>query len=310
MKVLLATLRHRGHVVPGFVLKDALEQRGHQVHWECFKLKDESLGCISVLFDRFQAEAPLQYEILSKLLQRGDFDCLITDPTILPGWGLYENSGIPWAIFGNVPIFYVTKKVPLYIQASLPELEPEIRRSNVLFSGPFVPQGMFPSRKPTWRHARWAKKKIIHVTQGTVATNPKDLLSPARMAVDGSMFLVEKEFDHANHMNLVDVFITNGGYGGVAAAILHGVPIICCGWSEDKPLVGDRVAAAGIGIKLPYPTDHGKLKDAIIRCLYDTKIKLKCKALSEKCKLFSPFQAVDALEKLAFSRYPASAFGS
>lgn len=43
----------------------------------------------------------------------------------------------------------------------------------------------------------------------------------------------------------VDVYITNGGYGGVMTALAQGVPVIAGGITEDKPEVGNRVAYSG-----------------------------------------------------------------
>ncbi|MGH3808525.1 MAG: glycosyltransferase [Pseudonocardiaceae bacterium] len=48
----------------------------------------------------------------------------------------------------------------------------------------------------------------------------------------------------------VDVYVTNGGFGGVQYALSHGVPIIVAGTTEDKPEIGHRVAYAGAGINL------------------------------------------------------------
>jgi UDP:flavonoid glycosyltransferase YjiC (YdhE family) len=49
---------------------------------------------------------------------------------------------------------------------------------------------------------------------------------------------------------LVDLFITNGGFGGVLQALTHGVPLIVAGDSEEKPEIAARVAHAGVGIDL------------------------------------------------------------
>ena len=41
-----------------------------------------------------------------------------------------------------------------------------------------------------------------------------------------------------------DVFVTNGGYGGVQIALRHGVPIVTSGGKEDKPEVAGRITEA------------------------------------------------------------------
>jgi UDP:flavonoid glycosyltransferase YjiC (YdhE family) len=48
----------------------------------------------------------------------------------------------------------------------------------------------------------------------------------------------------------VDVVVTNGGWGGVLAALQAGVPLVVAGASLDKPEVARRVAWSGAGIDL------------------------------------------------------------
>ena len=47
-----------------------------------------------------------------------------------------------------------------------------------------------------------------------------------------------------------DVMITNGGWGGVLAALAHGVPLVVAGGDIDKPEIAARVAWAGAGVNL------------------------------------------------------------
>ncbi len=51
-------------------------------------------------------------------------------------------------------------------------------------------------------------------------------------------------------MPRTDVYVTNGGYGGVQYALRYGVPIVATGGKEDKPEVGARVAWSGVGRRL------------------------------------------------------------
>ncbi|BDZ52945.1 hypothetical protein GCM10025870_33890 [Agromyces marinus] len=44
--------------------------------------------------------------------------------------------------------------------------------------------------------------------------------------------------------------ITNGGWGGVLAALTHGVPLIVAGGDLDKPEIAARIDWAGAGIDL------------------------------------------------------------
>lgn len=47
-----------------------------------------------------------------------------------------------------------------------------------------------------------------------------------------------------------DVYVTNGGYGGVQYALRHGVPIVAAERHEDKPEVIARVAWSGVGRRI------------------------------------------------------------
>jgi UDP:flavonoid glycosyltransferase YjiC (YdhE family) len=49
---------------------------------------------------------------------------------------------------------------------------------------------------------------------------------------------------------LVDVMVTNGGYGAVQRALNTGVPLVVAGNTEDKPEVAARVEYFGAGVNL------------------------------------------------------------
>ena len=49
---------------------------------------------------------------------------------------------------------------------------------------------------------------------------------------------------------MVDVMVTNGGYGAVQRALSTGVPLVVAGNTEDKPEVAARVEYFGAGVNL------------------------------------------------------------
>jgi UDP:flavonoid glycosyltransferase YjiC (YdhE family) len=62
--------------------------------------------------------------------------------------------------------------------------------------------------------------------------------------------------------------VTNGGWGGVLAALTAGVPLVVAGDSLDKPEVARRVAWSGAGLNLRTGTPgRRKLRDAVLRVL-------------------------------------------
>jgi UDP:flavonoid glycosyltransferase YjiC (YdhE family) len=72
-----------------------------------------------------------------------------------------------------------------------------------------------------------------------------------------------------------DVFVTNGGYGGVQYALRYGVPIVATGGKEDKPEVGARVAWSGVGrrIRSEHPSPRA-LRRAVRRVLADSSYRV------------------------------------
>jgi UDP:flavonoid glycosyltransferase YjiC (YdhE family) len=120
------------------------------------------------------------------------------------------------------------------------------------------------------------RKKVVAVAQGTVALDYTDLIIPTLKAlskrpdvlivtilgVKKATLAVTEDFkvpenarviDHLPYdaiLEYADIFITNGGYGGMSHGVLNGVPMILSGMSEDKAEVCARGAYAGFAINL------------------------------------------------------------
>jgi MGT family glycosyltransferase len=165
---------------------------------------------------------------------------------------------------------YLVPTVPAfeYPRRDLPE--------NVEFVGAFLPQGVDDWTPPEWwddvLDARAAGRPVVLVTQGTIATGPRNLLLPAIEGLAGSDALVivtTVGFDadavvpqppanvrltdfvpFTELLPLTDLMITNGGYGGVQLALANGVPLVVAGLTEDKKEVSARVTWSGTGVAL------------------------------------------------------------
>jgi UDP:flavonoid glycosyltransferase YjiC (YdhE family) len=71
-----------------------------------------------------------------------------------------------------------------------------------------------------------------------------------------------------------DLFITNGGVGGIHLALSAGVPVIAAGLTEDKPANAARVAYHGLGIDIRSdPPSPEALAEATEKVLKDTRIR-------------------------------------
>jgi UDP:flavonoid glycosyltransferase YjiC (YdhE family) len=218
----------------------------------------------------------------------------------------------------------------LYLQPSVPELEfPNADAlPQVHFIGPLLPPaGSF--EKPSWWRdllsAKEAGKKVVLVTQGTIATDPTELILPTLTALsDKDVFVVAAGADPANLpvtpanarvapfvpfaevMPLVDAYVTNGGFGGVVIALAHGVPIVTAGTTEDKADVGQRVAHAGVGINLKTnrPAEP-KLSSAIAEVLARSTYRARAQFLQQRfAEHDGPTEAAVLLEQLARTRQP------
>lgn len=131
--------------------------------------------------------------------------------------------------------------------------------------------GAGPLRLPEWwpelMAARAAGRPVVHVTQGTLDTGPDDLLRPSMAALAGHEALVvcttpvelgplphnvrtAAFVPHDQLLPMTDVMITNGGWGGVLAAVQSGVPLVVAAGSLDKPEVARRVAWSSVGLDL------------------------------------------------------------
>jgi MGT family glycosyltransferase len=139
------------------------------------------------------------------------------------------------------------------------------------FAGALCPAGSDVDL-PDWWSDLDGTRPVVHVTQGTIANvDYRQVIAPTLQALAGEDVLVVvctggRPLDtlpplpenaraatflpYDELLPRTDVYVTNGGYGGVQYALRHGVPIVATGGKEDKPEVGARVAWSGVGRRL------------------------------------------------------------
>lgn len=135
------------------------------------------------------------------------------------------------------------------------------------------------ARLPAW----WPElsgRTVVLVTQGTQNLDPADLLRPALEALADREVLVVATTGVPGRDTLpfpvppnarvagflpfplllphVDAMVTNGGWGGVLAALTHGIPLVVAGGDLDKPEVAARVAWSGAGVNLRTGTPSAR----------------------------------------------------
>jgi MGT family glycosyltransferase len=161
-----------------------------------------------------------------------------------------------------------------YLQLTVPSFEyPRDFPPSVHFVGtpPIIPD---QAPLPSWAHELDASRKVVLVTQGTLANhnfglligptlaalaNEPDLLVVATAGgrpIDAIAGPIPANARLAQYLPFewilpkVDAFVTNGGYGSVNQAMSFGIPLVTAGLTEDKADVNARVAWSGVGIDL------------------------------------------------------------
>ena len=75
--------------------------------------------------------------------------------------------------------------------------------------------------------------------------------------------------------------ISHGGLGSVAAALAHGVPLVCVpGTGADQPAVAARVEALGAGMTVNRQAPSGELRDAASHVLATAAFRAAARELA------------------------------
>lgn len=204
---------------------------------------------------------------------------------------------------------------------------------HVHFVGAPVPPKPAAFDPPRWWARLSESRPVVLVTQGTIATDPTDLLGPCLEGLaDKDLFVVattggadpvglgtppanavvEKFVPYGALLPHVDVMVSNGGFGSVQLAIAHDIPMVVAGTSEDKKEVTAHVGWSGAGINLrtnrPSP---GRIAEAVTRVLAEPKFRERCRALrAETAGTSAEETAVDLLERLAATGKPVARTGA
>ena len=185
----------------------------------------------------------------------------------------------------------------------------------VHFAGP-LPSPVSDVAPPAWWDDLDRSAPVVHVTQGTIAnTDFAQLVLPTITALAASEVLVvvstggrprtalpdalpanvrvAEYLPYDRFLPLVDVMVTNGGYGGIQQALSHGIPIVVAGQTEDKVEVSARVGWSGVGINLrTNEPSSAQVGAAVRRVLTEDSFRSRARMLSEE------LTAADGLEGL------------
>ena len=261
------------------------------LHWE---RKDNAPHFVGVP----PAATPEEFELCASIAR--EYDERVNNPVgrklnqILDGLAVGPLS---MTLFDSV-----VKLADTYMQLTVPGFEfPSEWPSSVRFIGclPIIPN---QAPLPPWADDLDGSRKVVLVTQGTVANHDLGLLvgpTLAALADEPDILVVATAggrpveaipgpipanarvaeylpFDWL--MKKVDVMVTNGGYGSVNQALSFGVPIVAAGLTEDKADVNVRIAwsGAGINLKTNQPSEEairGAVREALDTSRYRDKAR-------------------------------------
>jgi MGT family glycosyltransferase len=195
------------------------------------------------------------------------------------------------------------------------------------FIGPMLPPAPPASELPAWWDDLATARHVVLVTQGTVATDPRELLLPTLEALRDEDVLVvavtggpdpstlpappanarvERFVPFDALMPHVSALVTNGGYGGLHFALAHGVPVFCAGATEEKPELVARVRWSGVGLgartQQPRPA---ALRAAIRRLLDEPGFAARAREVqAEMARYDGPRTAASMVEEVAATGRP------
>jgi MGT family glycosyltransferase len=207
------------------------------------------------------------------------------------------------------------KKTTLMLQSGTPGFEyfrSDIG-SNVRFIGSLLPYNDGRQNEQWFDKRMNQYERIILVTQGTVEKDIEKILVPTLEAFKHTKTLViattggsrtqelKSRYPQRNYiiedfipfddvMPYADVYVTNGGYGGVMLSIENKLPIVGAGVHEGKNEINARVAYFRLGVDLrtesPKPE---QLRAAIEQVIVDKTYKQNVIKLSEEFSKYDPY---------------------
>jgi UDP:flavonoid glycosyltransferase YjiC (YdhE family) len=170
---------------------------------------------------------------------------------------------------------------------------------------------------PSWAHELDGSRKVVLVTQGTLANHNFGLLVVPALAahanepdvlvvvtaggrpIDAIPGPLPSNARLASYLPFewvlptVDVLVTDGGSGSVNQALSFGIPLVTAGLTEDKADVNARVAWSGIGIDLATnePTPQA-LREAVRTVLDKPNYRSRASLMAEE------FDAIDTRSEI------------
>lgn len=225
---------------------------------------------------------------------------------VLGAYGIHVNAD---NVFDLMPM-----KCNLVLQCGTPGFE--YTRSdmpaNVRFVGPLLPHTSNKTEASWYDERLTTYKKVVLVTQGTVEKDNTKLLVPALEGLKNTDCLlvvttggsgtealrdqyaapnviIEDFIPFADVMPYADVYVTNGGMGGVQLSIQANLPMVTAGVHEGKNEICARVGYfhLGVNLKTETPTPE-QIRKAVDEVTGNEAFRKNVKALNKEFSLYNP----------------------
>jgi len=216
---------------------------------------------------------------------------------------------------GGESIFdLAVRKTDLLLQSGTPSFEyfrSDLSR-NIRFIGALLPYAENKSRDQWYDPRLNEYAKVVLVTQGTVEKDINKILVPTLEAFKDSDTLVvattggngtallkqkfpqknliiEDFIPFADVMPFADVYVTNGGYGGVMLSIENKLPMVTAGVHEGKNEINARVGYFKLGINLKTETPApAQIRKAVEKIVHDKLYRNSVAKLSGEFNRYDP----------------------
>jgi UDP:flavonoid glycosyltransferase YjiC (YdhE family) len=186
------------------------------------------------------------------------------------------------------------------------------------------PPGGWPNLPTWWGEVAGAERfpglKVVVVAQGTVETDPEDLILPTTRAMAGRADVLVAAIlgrrgarlparvsgalpdnvrmtDYLHYDAILphaQAWVHNAGYGAVTHGISHGVPMVVAGEGQDKTENARRIAysEAGVDLRTARPKARA-LKAAVTAVLDDPKYKSSVESLRRQAEELDCFNTIE-----------------
>ena len=215
---------------------------------------------------------------------------------------------------------------PPSLEYARPDWHPKVQFVGALPAKPAKADQVYP---PFWDEITSGQKRVVVVSQGTIATeyhqlilptlkglaDRDDLLVVALLGVKGAS--LPSDIEVPSNVRVLDyfpydvllphasVFVFNAGYGGFIHGAINGVPMVLAGISEEKPEAAARGEYCGVAVNLRTSEPSvQQVTDAINRVLTEPSFKKKAAKVKAENEAMSATDAVEsAVLKMAALGY-------